>query len=338
MLTEHSKNSEEICLYKFTSFEMFAYLLSFACSALIAQHEEKSFLSWMRQTNQIFTGDEYQFRLGIFLSNQQRVKQFNSRNEKTFTVGINKFACLTESEYKSLLGHKPRSALRNKVIQRITKKADESVDWRTKGIVNAVKDQGQCGSCWAFGTVQACESAYALATGTLNVCSEQNLVDCVTECAGCSGGLESAALDYILTKQDGYLMGDEDYPYKAYEQTCKFDKSKGINQIKSYDHGKQGDEEYLAQLVSQGVCDVAIDASNWSFQLYSGGIYDESACSSVNLDHAVGLVGYGTENGVDYWIIRNSWGSSWGEKGYIRMIRNKSNQCGVASDALQVYA
>ncbi|OHS97642.1 Clan CA, family C1, cathepsin L-like cysteine peptidase [Tritrichomonas foetus] len=290
----------------------------------------------MRNNNQFYNGEQYQFRLGVYLSNKRIIE---SHNAATFKIGLNKLACLTPSEYKALLGRKTPNFKRTAIVKDLKSvKAPESVDWREKGIVNPVKDQSACGSCWAFGTVQACESAYALATGKLLSCSEQNLVDCVTSCAGCSGGMESYALDYILESQDGWLMGEDDYPYEAVEGSCRFDKSKGIVQIKSYAHGKEGDEDYLKTLSSQGVCDVAINAGSYSFQLYTSGIYDEPSCSSYLLNHAVGLVGYGTENGVDYWIVRNSWGPAWGEAGYIRMSRNKDNQCGIASDALQVYA
>lgn len=292
----------------------------------------------MRKSNQFYTGDEYHFRLGVFLANSQRVQEFNSA-QKTFKVGLNKFACYTPAEYKAILGRIQISKQpRQQIVNKFKGDVPDTVDWREKGIVNPVKDQASCGSCWAFGTIQACESAYALAHGQLLSCSEQNLVDCVTSCYGCSGGLESSALDYIINEQDGYLNSEDDYPYKAVDGTCKFDSSKGINKIVTYEHGKQGDEDYLKTLSAQGVCDIAIDASQWSFQLYTSGIYDEPSCSSSFLDHAVGLVGYGTDDNVDYWLVRNSWGPSWGEKGYIRMIRNKSNQCGVATDALQVHA
>ena len=173
---------------------MFAFLVSLAFSALISQHEEKSFLSWMRRTNQIFTGDEYHLRLGIFLTNSRRVREFNS-DKKTFKVGLNKFACYTPAEYKVLLGRRQLSMpSRQKIVNKFKGDEPDHVDWREKGIVNEVKNQGQCGSCWAFGTIQACESAYALSHGTLNICSEQDLVDCVPDCQGCNGGVESTAL------------------------------------------------------------------------------------------------------------------------------------------------
>lgn len=290
----------------------------------------------MRNTNQIYTGDEYHFRLGIFLINSRRVREFNSAHQ-TFKLGLNKLSCHTPSEYKSLLGrHQISNPKRRTTIKQFKGDLPSSIDWRDKGVVNEIKDQGQCGSCWAFGTVQACESAYAISYGTLNSCSEQEIVDCCEYCSGCDGGVECVTLDYILRLQDGLLMSEEDYPYKFFQQRCAYDKTKGINKIKGYINGEKGDEENLKLLISQGVCDIGIDASRFSFQLYSGGIYDEPACSSTALDHAVGLVGYGSMNDQDFWIVRNSWGTSWGERGYIRMSRNKNNQCGVATDPLQV--
>ena len=312
---------------------MFAALLACACSSLYTVNEEKSFLAWMRNTNNLYTGSEYSLRFGIFMANSRLVESHNRKS--TFRVSLNKFAAMTPAEYRSLLGRRPTISRQERNVKPITADPPAECDWRTKSVVNAVKDQGQCGSCWAFGTIQACESAHAIKHQTLLDLSEQNLVDCVSTCSGCNGGLESEALDYILLEQDGLLMLQSDYPYHAVEGTCKFDGTKGVNQMNSYQHGRGGDEKYLAELVGTvGVADVAIDASHWSFQLYTGGIYDEPSCNFINLNHAVGCVGYGTEDGVDYWIIRNSWGASWGEDGYVRMVRNKNNQCGVASDAL----
>jgi cathepsin L len=313
---------------------MFAFVALGFSAVYLAPHDEKSFVSWMRATNQLYTGDEYQVRLGIYLANSRFVKAHNA-GKSGFTLTLNKFAAWTPAEYKTLLGRLSNHRTEHKNVKPLTADPPDSIDWRTAGIVNAIKDQGQCGSCWAFGTIQAAESTYAQKYTTLYSCSEQNLVDCVNTCDGCNGGLEEYAYDYIINKQAGLLNLETDYPYTARDGTCKFNAAKGLNKIASYQHGKSGDEAYLKNLVGTvGVADVAIDASHNSFQLYSGGIYNERSCSTQNLDHAVGCVGYGTQSGTDYWIVRNSWGSSWGEQGYIRMSRNKNNQCGIATDAL----
>ncbi|OHT03734.1 Clan CA, family C1, cathepsin L-like cysteine peptidase [Tritrichomonas foetus] len=310
---------------------MFALLASFASCAYYLQHEEKSFLSWMRSTNQFFTGDEYQTRFGIFMANARLVQEHNAANGK-FNVALNKFACYTPAEYKALLGFRMDLATRKAV--KSTKKANaDSLDWREKGVVNSIKDQAQCGSCWAFSAIQAAESANAISTGTLESYSEQNLVDCVTACYGCNGGLMDASYEYIVAKQGGKMNYESDYVYTALDGTCKFTQYTAVGSVSKYVNVAQGDEDDLAsKCETYGPIAVAIDASNWSFQLYSGGIYDEKSCSSYSLDHGVGCVGYGVEGSTKYWIVRNSWGTSWGEKGYIRMIW-KNNQCGIASMA-----
>ena len=313
---------------------MFAFVVATAFSALYSVSEEKSFLSFMRESNQFYTGDEYNFRLGVYTANARRVSEFN-REGNTFEVALNKFSAYTPAEYKSLLGARSSNKVTRPSLKTSTVSVPESFDWREKNVVYSVKDQAQCGSCWAFSIIAAQESAWAIAKGELISLSEQNIVDCVTSCYGCNGGWPYKAYDYVIKKQGGKFMKEEDYPYKAVDQSCKFDASKAVTMIKSYVSVESGSESDLKEKVAtKGVASICIDASNWSFQMYSKGIYDESSCSSYNLDHAVNCVGYGSENGVDYWIVRNSWGTSWGENGYIRMIRNKNNQCGEASEAI----
>ena len=310
---------------------MFALLASLVSCAYYLQHEEKSFINWMRSTNQFYTSDEYQTRLGIFLSNSRLVKEHNSGNSK-YTVSMNKFAALTPEEYRSLLGFKMDMNKRRSVkTQRKTN--SNTLDWRDKGVVNGIKDQAACGSCWAFSSIQAAESANAISTGTLQRYSEQNLIDCVTSCSGCSGGLITPAYDYVISEQNGKFILEDDYKYEAIEGTCKFAKYQPVGSISKYINVVEGDEEDLAAKVENyGPVAVAIDAGQWSFQLYSGGIYDEPNCSPYNLDHAVGCIGYGVEDGTKYWIVKNSWGTSWGEQGFIRMVWN-NNQCGIATMA-----
>jgi len=292
--------------------------------------QEKSFLAWMRNTNNLFTGDEYKQRLGIFLSNQRHVREHNAKN-LGFKVAMNKFAALSPAEYRSMLGFKPINAKRADVAA--AQPTNDEVDWRTKGCVNEIKDQGQCGSCWAFSTIQSIEGCYAAQNGKLYSLSEKQLVDCCTACSGCDGGLMTSAMDWVIKHENGGFMGEDDYPYKPQEGQCKFDASKVKFTIIGYKEIAEGSESDLAaKCASQGPIAIAIDASNWSFQMYSGGIYDESACSPYNLDHGVGCVGYGKEGSKQYWIVRNSWGEDWGEKGYIRMIKG-NNQCGEATMA-----
>lgn len=318
---------------------MFSLLAAFACSINVGLSEEKSFISWMRNTNNFYTGDEYSLRLGIYLANQKFVREHNANPSKSFKIEMNRFAALTPAEYKSLLGFKPKFTNNLKRAQiRTIKNNDEELDWRTKGAVNAVKNQGACGSCWAFSAIQNCESTEFLKYNVLYRLSEQSIVDCDNVDGGCSGGLPIDAFRYIINECNGKVMLEDDYPYLAIDDTCKFDPSKAVGHFKRFVEVESGSEDDLAAKCKQfGPLTIGIDASQTSFQLYSGGIYDEPQCSSMFLDHGVGLVGYGTEGKVAYWIVRNSWGAEWGEKGYVRMIRG-NNQCGEATSATVIIS
>lgn len=313
---------------------MIALLLSFASCAYFHQYEEKSFISWMRSTNQFYTGDEYHLRFGLFLASSRFVKEHNAANKK-FKVCLNKFAAYTPSEYKALLGYKMEVSDNNNAVKTQRKYNGDLLDWRDKGVVNEIKDQGNCGSCWAFSAVQAVESANAISTGTLPSYSEQMLVDCVSYCYGCKGGIMSKAYDYVMSHQQGHYNPENEYIYTATEGNCKYSQYTPVGSMSDYFKVVIGDEDDLAaKLEKYGPVAVSIDSSQYSFQLYSEGIYDEPLCTSSFLDHAVGCIGYGIEGSTKYWIVRNSWGTSWGEKGYIRMIRGMNNQCGIATDAI----
>lgn len=295
----------------------------------------------MRTNNKFYTGDEYHFRLGIFLSNVRYFQDFNRRNGLTFRVGINQFTCHTPSEYKSLLGVQvPKRNLiynyqKTKLNLNAIKSAPDSFDWRDRGVVNAIKNQGDCGSCWAFSTITTSESAYAITTGNLLQFSEQNLVDCAPS-FGCRGGWTNTAIDYVINTQNGTFNSEEQYPYTALDGKCVFDSSKTIGKITQVINVEKDDENDLKEKIAEyGVASISIHSGNTPFMSYSGGILDDDECLGQfkAIDHAVGAVGYGTENGIDFWIVRNSWGTELGEEGYIRMIRNKGNKCFIASEA-----
>jgi len=213
-------------------------------------------------------------------------------------------------------------------------KIPDTVDWRDEGYVTEIKDQGQCGSCWAFSATGALEGQHFKQTKMLTSLSEQNLVDCSGKEGnmGCNGGLMDQAFQYI--KDNMGIDTEDSYPYEARDNTCRFKK----DSIGATDTGftdiKSKDEEALKEAVATvGPISVAIDASHASFQLYSHGIYNELLCSQIRLDHGVLAIGYGTESNKDYWLVKNSWGTVWGDKGYIKMSRNKRNQCGIATAA-----
>ncbi|XP_030749403.1 cathepsin L-like proteinase [Sitophilus oryzae] len=273
-------------------------------------------------------------RFAIFRDNLRIIESHNARFEQgleTYTKGVNKFADMTSAEFKAMLAlqvaTKPKYDSDKTFELPVGASVPDSIDWREKNAVNPIKDQASCGSCWAFAIVGSTEGAYAIKTGTLSRFSEQQLVDCTTDInLGCSGGYLEKNFPYIKEKGLEY---ESDYPYEGTDGTCKYDASKVGTKVSSY-VSFSNDENKLKEAVgTAGPVAVAIDADY--IQLYSGGIYSDSTCDPDYLDHGVLVVGYGAENGQDYWIIRNSWGSNWGESGYFRFARGV-NQCGIIAD------
>lgn len=314
---------------------LFAFAVS---SAFFASNgnDEKRFLSFMRETSQFYTGDEYHMRFGIFLTNMRKIEEHN-RGSSSYKLGINHLMALTPAEYRSLLGTRYSQMERQPFTP--TKSAPESLDWRdTPDVVANIKDQGQCGSCYIFSALQAVESANKLLYGELIVLSEQNIMDCAIldpywGCYGCNGGLKHGVCNFARDIQKGFMREDE-YPYHAVVETCKFEDKKKVSWFYNFKWDKIGDEESLKELVAEwGPASVAINAGLASFQLYKEGIYDDEKCDSMTLNHGVGVVGYGSQDGKDYWIVKNSWGRAWGMEGYIFMSRNKHDQCGITVDA-----
>jgi len=255
----------------------------------------------------------------------------------TYRKGLNQFADMLSYEFRQQMnGFRGQKTVNStKPFGRIADaKLPTTVDWRQKGIVTPVKNQAQCGSCWAFSTTGSLEGQHALKTGNLVSLSEQNLVDCSGSEGnmGCEGGLMDQGFEYI--KENGGIDTEQSYPYTAEDGTCQYNKKNSGATCSGFVDIPSGDEKALQQAVATvGPVSVAIDASQQSFQLYAGGIYSEPECSSSALDHGVLAVGYGTEDGQDYWLVKNSWDTTWGDKGYIKMARNQNNQCGIATQA-----
>ncbi|XP_051054874.1 cathepsin S [Phodopus roborovskii] len=254
----------------------------------------------------------------------------------SYSLGMNHMGDMTSEEVLCQMNslRLPSQRQRNSTYKSTpNQKLPDSMDWREKGCVTEVKYQGSCGSCWAFSAVGALEAQLKLKTGKLVSLSAQNLVDCSTEekygNKGCGGGYMTQAFQYII--DNGGIDSDASYPYKAMDEKCHYDSKSRAATCSRYMELPFGDEEALKEAVAnKGPVSVAIDASHPSFFLYKSGIYDDPSCTE-NVNHGVLVVGYGSLDGKDYWLVKNSWGLHFGDQGYIRMSRNNKNHCGIAS-------
>ncbi|XP_045804220.1 cysteine proteinase RD21A-like isoform X2 [Trifolium pratense] len=297
---------------------------------------------WLVKHGKSYNGlGEKDKRFEIFKDNLNFIDEHNGLN-LSYKLGLNRFADLTNEEFRAkFLGTKmdPNRRMKkvggsrnNRYAPRVGDKLPESVDWRKEGAVVGVKDQGGCGSCWAFSAVAAVEGINQIVTGDLISLSEQELVDCDTSYnEGCNGGLMDYAFEFIIN--NGGIDTEEDYPYRAIDGRCdQSRKNAKVVTIDDYEDVPAYDELALQKAVANQPIAVAIEGGGREFQLYESGVFT-GRCGTA-LDHGVAAVGYGTANGKDYWIVRNSWGSTWGEAGYIRLERNlassRSGKCGIA--------
>lgn len=317
-----------------------AALLALALVAVLATAMPNPLRQWelfKAQYGKTYTVEEEIYRVGVFFENLAKIAACNAHRRR-FKCGVNHFADLTADEfaqrYLRPLSTRRQHSLGAPFAPRRDVALPDSIDWRNKGAVTGVKDQGQCGSCWAFSATGALEAQHYLKTGNLTSLSEQNLVDCSQPQGneGCNGGLMTSAFTYI--KENGGINTESSYPYTAKDGPCRFSPGNVGATCTGYREVQQGSEGDLQNAVATtGPVSIGIDASHSSFQFYHSGIYVEPACSSTQLDHGVLVVGYGTNSDGDYWLVKNSWGTNWGMAGYIYMARNHSNHCGVATMA-----
>ena len=313
---------------------MFLVLLSLL-SAVNAQNE---FANWMVFNNKTYaTTYEQNYRSKVFYENLRRIEAHNAQGH-SWKMGANKFADMTATEFgvKYIRGGYKARSTRSVLPSLPSFHLPSSVDWTQKGAVTPVKDQGQCGSCWAFSTTGSVEGAYFLKNGTLYSVSEQQLVDCSDSQGnqGCNGGLMDYAFQYIIDNKG--LTTEANYPYTATDGTCDSQKEKQSEvQIQSFKDVTINSDNALMTAIVQQPVSVAVEADQDSFQLYTGGVM--TAACGTQLDHGVLAVGYGTSAGKDYYKVKNSWGADWGMNGYILLGRGTQynsgqGQCGILMD------
>ncbi|OVA20482.1 Peptidase C1A [Macleaya cordata] len=278
-------------------------------------------------------------RYDIFKDNIRFIHESNKRIGMTYTLGLNKFADLSNEEFRATYTGLPHKILgqkrwtekkRSLTYENVSEPLPSSVDWREKGAVTSVKDQGPCGSCWAFSTVAAVEGINQIRSGELVSLSEQELVDCDKKVdQGCSGGLMDYAFQFIV--ENGGISSEGDYPYTASDNECNLKKKNSPTvAIDGYEDVLANSDVDLMKAVANQPVSVAIEAGGLYFQFYWKGVF--SGTCGTNLDHGVTIVGYGeTSEGIKYWIVKNSWGPDWGENGYIRMQRSEVTEglCGI---------
>jgi len=248
-------------------------------------------------------------------------------------MGVNKFTDYSEAEYKMMLGFKSIQGGETKEVHLKAATNPTSVDWRTKGAVTPVKNQGQCGSCWAFSTTGSLEGANFIKTGVLDSLSEQNLVDCSKLNHGCNGGSMVLAMNYSKTHP---LDSEASYPYTGVDGTCDYNQANGEVAAKTAVSVPSKNAPQLETAVAQQPVSIAIEADQSVFQSYTSGVLDSAACGT-NLDHGVLIVGYGTDaTAGPYWIVKNSWGADWGMDGYVNIAKDtKAGTAGICGINMQ---
>ncbi|KAG8510621.1 Cathepsin L1, partial [Galemys pyrenaicus] len=288
------------------------------------------------------TMGEEVWRRSVWEKNMKIVDLHNQEfkeGKHNFTMAMNAFGDMTNEEFRKLVKcfQNQRHKKGEMFQESVSAKIPSSVDWREKGYVTPVKNQGTCGACWAFSATGSLEGQMFHKTGKLVALSEQNLVDCSGKQGnkGCSGGLMDLAFQYV--KDNHGLDSETSYPYKSREGTCKYNSKYSAANITGFVDIPQREEALMKAVATVGPVSVAIDASHDSFQFYKEGIYYEPDCSSENLDHAMLVVGYGSEGAESqnnkYWIVKNSWGTKWGMDGYVKIAKDRNNNCGIATAA-----
>jgi len=362
-LISSSANSDRKC-----DFPVYDYTVSDTHHPLVGSllgllETKEKFEVWMAEHKKSYHHHHYEEELRrhiIWNAHDEYIECHNSQSS-SYKLGHNQFSDLTNKEYRELnnLGKKTSSEIKSilhkeetqknvlrlgvskeslseqrKLQEKSKKKIPTNKDWVTEGAVTPVKDQASCGSCWSFSATGAIEGAIYVKHGKLVSLSEQMLVDCDKKDDGCNGGLMDNAFEFDEAQHG--LCSEKNYPYIAETSDCKQDKCHRVkkSKVKSYVDLTEGDQHGLMAAIAMQPISVAMQADQLSFQLYKEGIFDDTNCGmDGDIDHGVLAVGYGhdKESGTDYWLIKNSWGSSWGENGYIRMVRDTPHPYGMCA-------
>jgi len=335
-------------LLAFLVFAVAAYAID-GETARILFHARPLFEDFKKEYGKVYsTPEEEEFRFAVFAENLKRAEDRNRAEVNGALHGVTQFMDLTPAEFKSqFLNFRPKERV---IAPEVDYPASQAIscdpsncNWANLGAVTKVKDQGQCGSCWAFSTTEAVETSQFFFNGSLPVLAPQQIVDCDKKDAGCNGGDTPTAYEYVIGA--GGQESETEYPYTAHDGVCAFATSKIVASISAYKWGitpcntapdlecnSQNETGLWSVVQMTGPQSICVDAEPW--QTYRSGIFSNTnTCKHAyyDLDHCVHLTGYGSDTGTKYWLVKNSWGASWGEAGYIRRIYGE-NICGVADE------
>ncbi|XP_051520057.1 cathepsin S, ortholog 1 [Myxocyprinus asiaticus] len=315
--------------------------VSLVCSEIRSLNDQ--WITWKSQHNKTYrnTRDEL-YRRAVWEQNFLYVLKHNEETAvslHTYTLGLNHLSDKTTDEVNLLLNGLMEEDFPDVNVSFTPPTHPQlplppRVNWTEHGMVSPVQNQGPCGSCWAFSAAGALEGQMKRRTGVLVPLSPQNLMDCSVSLGnrGCKGGYLSRAFLYVI--QNKGIDSNSYYPYEHKQGECRYSVTGKAGYCSGFQIVQRHNEAALQHAVANiGPVSVGINAKLASFQRYRSGIYNDPKCSTRLVNHAVLVVGYGSENGQDYWLVKNSWGTAWGEKGFIRMARNK-NQCGISSFAI----